>query len=90
MPPMRAAGLTGTQQQIADYLLEEVLERQPDNLKTFLLGTSILDRMTPPPVRCGARHGRRGRFARGPRALECVRRPARRSRRVVPLPPPVQ
>ena len=44
----RAAGLTGTQQQIADYLLEEVLGRQPDNLKTFLLGTSILDRMTPP------------------------------------------
>ena len=44
----RAAGLTGTQQQIADYLLEEVLERQPGNLKTFLLGTSILDRMTPP------------------------------------------
>ena len=42
----RAAGLTGTQQQIADYLLEEVLERQPDNLKTFLLGTSIIDRMT--------------------------------------------
>ncbi len=44
----RAAGLTGTQQQVADYLLEEVLGRQPDNLKTFLLGTSILDRMTPP------------------------------------------
>ena len=43
----RAAGLTGTQQEIADYLLEEVLERQPDNLKAFLLGTSILDRMTP-------------------------------------------
>ena len=44
----RAAGLTGTQQQIADYLLEEVLGRQPGKLKTFLLGTSILDRMTPP------------------------------------------
>ena len=43
-----AAGLTGTQPQIADYLLEEVIERQPDNLKTFLLGTSILDRMTQP------------------------------------------
>ena len=42
-----ATGLAGTQQQIADYLLEEVLGRQPDNLKTFLLGTSILDRMTP-------------------------------------------
>ena len=44
---MRAAELTGTQQQIADYLLEEVLARQPGNLKMFLLGTSILDRMTP-------------------------------------------
>ena len=45
---VRAAGLTGNQQQIADYLLEEVMERQPDDLTTFLLGTSILDRMTPP------------------------------------------
>ena len=44
----RSADLTGTQQQIADYLLEEVLDSQPGNLKTFLLGTSILDRMTPP------------------------------------------
>ena len=44
----RAAGLSGDQQQIADYLLEEVLERQPDDLKTFLLGTSILDHMTAP------------------------------------------
>ncbi len=44
----RAAGLTGNQQQIADYLLEEVMERQPGNLTTFLLGTSILDRMTQP------------------------------------------
>ena len=44
----KAAGLTGTQQQIADYLLEEVLGRQHSNLKTFLLGTSILDQMTSP------------------------------------------
>ena len=44
----RAAGLSGDQQQIADYLLEEVLERQPDHLKKFLLGTSILDHMTAP------------------------------------------
>ena len=39
----RAAGLSGNQQQMADYLLEEVLERQPDHLKKFPLGTSILD-----------------------------------------------
>ena len=45
---LRAAGLSGDQRQIADYLLEEVLERQPDHLKSFLLGTSILDRMTAP------------------------------------------
>ena len=44
----RAAGLSGDQQEIADYLLEEVLERQPDHLKSFLLGTSILDQMTAP------------------------------------------
>ena len=36
----RAAGLSGNQQQIADYLLEEVLESQPAHLATFLLGTS--------------------------------------------------
>ena len=45
---MRAAGLSGNQEQIADYLLEEVLKRQPEHLKRFLLGTSILDRMTAP------------------------------------------
>ena len=42
----RVAGLSGDQAQIADYLLEEVLERQPEHLKRFLLGTSILERMT--------------------------------------------
>ncbi len=44
----RAADLSGDQRQIADYLLEEVLDREPDHLKRFLLGTSILDHMTAP------------------------------------------
>jgi len=44
----RATGLSGDQTQIADYLLEEVLDRQPEHLKRFLLGTSILGRMTAP------------------------------------------
>jgi LuxR family maltose regulon positive regulatory protein len=44
----RAAALSGDQARIADYLLEEVLERQPEQLKRFLLGTSILERMTAP------------------------------------------
>jgi LuxR family maltose regulon positive regulatory protein len=44
----RVADLTGEQRHIADYLVEEVLKSQPDHLRTFLLGTSILDRMTAP------------------------------------------
>jgi LuxR family maltose regulon positive regulatory protein len=44
----RAAELSGDQTQIADYLLEEVLDRQPGHLKRFLLGTSILERLTAP------------------------------------------
>ncbi len=44
----RAAALSGNHAQIADYLVEEVLEREPEHLKQFLLGTSILERMTAP------------------------------------------
>ena len=45
---IRAAGLSGNQEQIADYLVEEVLKSQPEHLKRFLLGTSILERMSAP------------------------------------------
>ena len=31
-----------------DYLLAEVLQRQPEDLRDFLLQTSILDRLTAP------------------------------------------
>ena len=40
------AGFTGDDRYIVDYLVEEVLQRQPDRLRTFLLQTSILDRLT--------------------------------------------
>jgi len=43
---VRAAGLSGDQSEIADYLVEEVLERAPERLRNFLLGTSVLERMT--------------------------------------------
>ncbi len=39
---------TGSHRFILDYLIEEVLERQPENIQTFLLRTSILDRMCGP------------------------------------------
>jgi len=39
------ASLKGSQRYILDYLVEEVLERQPKSLQSFLLRTSILERM---------------------------------------------
>jgi LuxR family maltose regulon positive regulatory protein len=40
------AGFTGSQHYILDYLVEEVLHRQPEDIQSFLLQTSILDRMS--------------------------------------------
>jgi hypothetical protein len=39
---------TGSHRFVLDYLLEEVLHRQPVKVQTFLLRTSILDRMCGP------------------------------------------
>lgn len=38
----------GSHQYIVDYLIEEVLHRQPEAVQTFLLQTSLLDRLTGP------------------------------------------
>lgn len=42
------AGFAGDDRYVVDYLAGEVLERQPDDLHTFLLETSVLHRMTGP------------------------------------------
>jgi LuxR family transcriptional regulator, maltose regulon positive regulatory protein len=39
---------TGSHHFVLDYLIEEVLEQQPESVQTFLLRTSILDRMCGP------------------------------------------
>jgi LuxR family maltose regulon positive regulatory protein len=39
---------TGSHRFVLDYLVEEVLERQPESTQAFLLQTSILDRLTAP------------------------------------------
>jgi LuxR family maltose regulon positive regulatory protein len=39
---------TGSNRYILDYLIEEVLQHQPEGLRTFLLQTAILDRLTGP------------------------------------------
>ena len=41
-------GLKGGFQQVYDYLSEQVLERQPTSLRTFLLRSSVLDRFSAP------------------------------------------
>jgi LuxR family maltose regulon positive regulatory protein len=42
------AGFAGDDRYVVDYLVEEVLQRQPDRVQTFLLATSILGRLSGP------------------------------------------
>ena len=48
----------GDDRYIVDYLVEEVLQRQPDDVEDFLLQTSVLSRLTGPL--CDAVTGQRG------------------------------
>ncbi len=56
------AGFAGDDRYIVDYLAEEVLARQPDAVRDFLLRTSVLDRLTGPL--CDAVTGQDGGRAR--------------------------
>jgi LuxR family transcriptional regulator, maltose regulon positive regulatory protein len=56
------AGFAGDDRYIVDYLVEEVLRRQPEDFRSFLLQTCILDRLTGPL--CDAVTGREGGRAR--------------------------
>ena len=40
------ANFTGDDRFVVDYLVEEVLDRQPDDVRRFLLQTAVLDRLT--------------------------------------------
>lgn len=40
------AGFSGSHRYVLDYLAEEVLERQPPRLRSFLLETSVLERLS--------------------------------------------
>jgi LuxR family transcriptional regulator, maltose regulon positive regulatory protein len=42
------AGFAGDDRYVVDYLVEEVLQRQPDHVQAFLLQTAILDRLSGP------------------------------------------
>ena len=55
-PARVIAGFTGSHRYVLDYLTEEVLQRQPDEVRSFLLETSILERLSGPL--CAAVTGR--------------------------------
>ncbi|MCI0696058.1 LuxR C-terminal-related transcriptional regulator [candidate division KSB1 bacterium] len=59
---------TGNDRYIVDYLVEEVLQRQPERVRSFLLQTSTLDRLSGPL--CDAVTGRED----GKRMLEALER----------------
>ncbi|NIV36392.1 MAG: hypothetical protein GWN58_45210, partial [Anaerolineae bacterium] len=44
--PAFIAAFTGSQRYVLDYLTDEVLNRQPQEIQRFLLETAILDRLT--------------------------------------------
>ena len=46
--PSFIAGFAGDDRYVVDYLVEEVLQRQPPTVQDFLLQTSVLDRMNGP------------------------------------------
>ena len=50
-PPGSSPSFAGDDRFVVDYLAEEVLERQPDEVRRFLLETAILDRFTGDAVR---------------------------------------
>jgi len=62
------AGFTGNDRYVVDYLVEEVLARQPDEIRSFLLRTSILDQLSGPL--CDAVTGEAG----GKATLEALER----------------
>jgi LuxR family transcriptional regulator, maltose regulon positive regulatory protein len=62
------AEFSGSNRYVLDYLAEEVLDQQPDDIRTFLLETSVLDRLS--GELCDAVSGRSG----GQELLERVER----------------
>ncbi len=81
---------TGSNRFVIDYLADEVLARQPSEVREFLLRTAVLERLAGPL--CDAVTGRADgtRMLEDTRARQPLRRPARRGSVLVSLPPPVR
>jgi LuxR family transcriptional regulator, maltose regulon positive regulatory protein len=59
------SAFSGSHHYIVDYLFDEVLSRQPDAVREFLLKTSILDRMCAPLCEAILSRGAMGQGSRG-------------------------
>ena len=81
---------TGDDRFVVDYLAEEVLDRQPDDVRSFLLQTVDARPAHRRALRRRHRDDRWQGDARAARPGEPVPRPARRSTPLVPLPPPLR
>ena len=88
-PTAFIAGFAGDDRFVVDYLVDEVLDRQPPPLRRFLLDTSVLERLTGTLCDAVTVAARRGRGAGVPRTPQPAHRPPGRPAPLVPLPPPV-
>ena len=52
------AAFTGSHRYVVDYLIEEVLLRQPEEVQEFLMHTCLLDRLSGPLCDARARERR--------------------------------
>ncbi len=72
----------------SEYLLAEVLRRQPDDVRDFLLATAVAERFTPDLADAMTRPHRQRARGRAPRGREPLHRPHRDAAALVPLPQP--
>ena len=88
--PQREAGFgfPGDDRYLHDYLRSELLDRASPAEMSFLTRTSVLDRHLRATLRRGARPDRVDRVLEQLEARNLLRRPARPSPGVVPVPPP--
>ena len=70
---------SGDDRNVADYLADEVLARQPAEIREFLLDTSVLRRMSGPLCDAVTDRTRQPTDPRAPGAIRPLRRPPRRS-----------
>ena len=86
-PERFVAEFSGTDRAIGEYLVAEMLERQPSEVQSMLLRTSLVDRLNGELADLAGRPLGLGADAAGAGGRQRVRRLARRSAHLVSVPP---